>query len=653
MRPVLALTLMATAAAASERDAAESRIIPNGVIDPRTVVRTVHDGEQDDLLTAGLGLDGLRSPAPPGFVDPSQPTAQELRRRATWQNYRALIDLSPTGGAGRDFGPRPGERVPGVEYAGTIRDPTGGAPRHTVLLQIPRAFDVRNPCLVAVAASGSRGIRGALPTAAEWGLRRGCAVVHTDKGAGTGFFDVRAGRIVHIDGTTGTDSDDPRASFAPVRGAALERLRSGPLRDAVLVRHADAGTNIERDWGAALVEATRTAFAWLNDEYGRAPRERFEPANTLVIAAGLSNGGGAVLRALELDTGSRDARWFDGAVAAEPSIQVRGASRSLYDYASLAQLLQPCAVLAEREADAPLDSAVAGPREQLAAWCADLAAAGEVAGTTLEAQATDARRQLRAAGFGPESLALGALNLQLRLWASVAATYAAAHSRAEPGAMPCGFGYAFVDAGGSPRGATDEEWAWVFADSNGIPPTAGIALLRSAGGPYSVAAAYSPDAARCLRRLFAGTDEASARLARGIAELSIDAQPGERPVVILHGRADSLVLPAHTSRAYLAAAYASTRAARTLRDLRYYELEHAQHFDAALALPALGARYVPMQPWFVAAIDSVYTRLVDARPLPPSQVIRARPRGAAGLIPVNPSPPDLIAVRDGRLHVPE
>ena len=34
----------------------------------------------DDLLSAGLGLAGLRSMAPPAFANPLSPTAEELRK---------------------------------------------------------------------------------------------------------------------------------------------------------------------------------------------------------------------------------------------------------------------------------------------------------------------------------------------------------------------------------------------------------------------------------------------------------------------------------------------------------------------------------------------------------------------------------------------
>jgi predicted XRE-type DNA-binding protein len=41
---------------------------------------------------AGLGKSGLGSSVPPWVVDPPHPTAEELRRLAIYNNYRALVD---------------------------------------------------------------------------------------------------------------------------------------------------------------------------------------------------------------------------------------------------------------------------------------------------------------------------------------------------------------------------------------------------------------------------------------------------------------------------------------------------------------------------------------------------------------------------------
>jgi hypothetical protein len=69
------------------------------------VLHTHYDGVTNDLLTAGLGRSGLGGATAPGFVDPLHPTAEELRRSAIFNNYRALVDPTPGGGYGTLYGP--------------------------------------------------------------------------------------------------------------------------------------------------------------------------------------------------------------------------------------------------------------------------------------------------------------------------------------------------------------------------------------------------------------------------------------------------------------------------------------------------------------------------------------------------------------------
>ena len=84
--------------------AVAGRLAPAWADDDR-ILHTHYDGVSNDLLTAGLGKTGLGSPVPPGFVDPLHPTAEELRRLAIYNNYRALIDPTPGGGYGTLYGP--------------------------------------------------------------------------------------------------------------------------------------------------------------------------------------------------------------------------------------------------------------------------------------------------------------------------------------------------------------------------------------------------------------------------------------------------------------------------------------------------------------------------------------------------------------------
>ena len=133
---------------------------------------THRDG--DDLLTAGLGLAGLRGLAPPAFADAASPTATELRRRAIWSNWRGIADLAPGGGYGEIYGST--APVPGREFSAFATVPGARHP-HRVLVQVPDGFDRKRRCLLVAPSSGSRGVYGAIAVAGAWGLPKGCAVV--------------------------------------------------------------------------------------------------------------------------------------------------------------------------------------------------------------------------------------------------------------------------------------------------------------------------------------------------------------------------------------------------------------------------------------------------------------------------------------------
>jgi hydroxybutyrate-dimer hydrolase len=610
------------------------------------------DGVSDDLLTAGLGLTGLRGPPPP-FAVAAHPTPRELRRRAIYQAYRALVDTSDAGGFGRLYGPVGDARIAGVEILTAVRTPTG-AGTTSVLLQVPRSFDPARPRLLAVASSGSRGIYGALPTAAEWGLRHGFAVVHSDKGTGVGVWDVDRRRGYRIDGTLSDDPDDALQSFVPRLGpelAALAAAEPGTL----LMKHAQSGENPESAWGVYLLQAIAAAWVLLNGEFAGVRPRRYGPDNTLVLAAGISNGGAAVLRALERDR----AGWISGAVACEPSVVVPGraggaaiacggrrlavADLVADDYIGLHYLLQPAAVLADADPGAPFREATAARRGALESWCRALQDSGVLPAGTVAGAAAAARARLIAAGILPAALALGHFNLAVSLWPSIATAYAWAYARRPPWDAGGGASFAATDAAGEVRALGDEEAAALWADGSGIAPGAGISLVarqadgrRRAVNDGTLEQALAAAPAALLARVPAGSlppgrDALQAGVRRGREEVVMSARLGNRPVIIVHGRADGLIPVNHASRAY----YAVNQEERGARDeLHYYELEHGQHFDNALLLPAAAAAFVPMQPWLGHLLDALLSRLTDGASLPPSQVIRSRARGlVAGVVP--------------------
>src|SRR3954447_5092319 len=189
------VALAAVSGAAEAKEAGAEQRPPWFINGPVKV--TSYDGVSDDLLTAGLGAAGIASATAPAVADPGHPTAAELRRLAIWSNYRALVDTVPGGGFGLFYGPGVGggpEKIAGKEYLAYWRAgelPNGQPQNVGLLVQIPASFDPAHACLIAGPSSGSRGVYGAIATAGEWGLKKGCAVAYTDKGSGTGAHDLQ------------------------------------------------------------------------------------------------------------------------------------------------------------------------------------------------------------------------------------------------------------------------------------------------------------------------------------------------------------------------------------------------------------------------------------------------------------------------------
>lgn len=646
----------------------------------------------DDLLTAGLGLEGLRGPAP-GFVDASQPTPAELRRRAIHANYRSLQDLSDAGGYGRCFGVRLGQRYSGVEYLAALEGP-GGQGRHTACLLVPENFDARRPVLVAAAASGSRGIYGGLPIAGPWALARGYALLLSDKGTGSGLFDVDSGLGVRIDGTLTADAADPWAMFLPATAGA------GLAPHTVLFRHPQSGQNPERLWGDYLLQAIDAALQWLAQEYPpSAAGHAFTPADVRILATGISNGGATVLRALERDV----ERWIDGAAVSEPNVIVAGRTgglvvasegrdlhapgRSMLDYGTEHFLWQPAALAHGLPRDAPFAAAMAAAAPALQQWCGELVAAGLLPNTPLPEQAAFAREQLLAGGARSEALDLGGFNVGGFVWPSMSYAYTMAYARLSPSEASYGVRFAATDAAEKPRALQKEELARAWCDAGGLAPTLGINALAPGadgrgevnvnGGTVALALRFRALAAGAnlvanaaennavSGAAAAASDIASsagdaaalcARVQRGLQEATMSGRLDERPVVMVHGRADALIQVNHSSRAYYALA-GSQRAT----GLRYYEVPHAQHFDGYLGLPGMGERYVPLNAWLERALSLVEANVLQGQALPPSQVVRSSPRGAAlpplteehlGRLRADPGA-DAVQFDGARLTVPE
>ena len=590
----LVALLLGACAAGPQQGPQQGMPAPMSFTDQRS---SDHRGD-DDLLSAGLGLQGLRVPVAPAFADPLQPTAAELRRRALWSNWRGIADLRP-GGLGEGYGSL--DPVPGREFHALARIPGANHP-HRVMLQLPDAFDAARPCVVVTASSGSRGIYGSIGVAGAWGLPRGCAVAYTDKGAGSDYFDLDAGVGIDAEGNAGASAGE--AVFVPDAAADAS---------GVAFAHAHSGDNPEADWGRHVQQAAQFALQTLNEALPEAGGFTFD--NTRVIAVGISNGGGAVLRAAELEGG-----WLDAVVAGEPSVYSPGdGSRSLYDYTTEAALLMPCA-LAGRD-DLPMSPLSPASAPLRAARCASLAEAGLVEGADTAAQADSAWQRLRDAGWTEEALRAGALSVDFDLWRAVAVTYASAYGRYRAGEHPCGFGFAAQNADFSPRPATAAERATWWSDASGIPPGSGVGIID----PQLAMPDLTLAGTQCLRALHEGEGEDARRVREGVAGTRAGLPREGLPVVLVHGVDDGLIPIAFTSDPYVEWARAAGR------DVSLWRVHDAQHFDGFLILPDYAARYVPLIPYVHAALDRVAAHLDGEGALPADAEITpaAREAGAA------------------------
>jgi len=240
----------------------------------------------------------------------------------------------------------------------------------------------------------------------------------------------------------------------------------------------------------------------------------------------------------------------------------------------------------------------------------------------------------------------------------------------------CGFSFAGADATLKPAPLAAAALAQVFGPSNGIPVTASVQIINdnSAGGPISTSASTSPstgltdyniDGAICLRNLFTGSDANAARVKSGINEVLRTANLHGKPAIIVHGRADSNVPVGFSSRPYFGQNKIVEGAASRLT---YIEVLNAQHFDILIdnaATPGVDALYVPLHYYFIQAMDRMWANLTQNSALPPSQVIRAVPRGGApgaappittaNLPPISSSPAaaNLITFSNNTVTIPD
>jgi hydroxybutyrate-dimer hydrolase len=363
-----------------------------------------------------------------------------------------------------------------------------------------------------------------------------------------------------------------------------------------------------------VLQAAQFGLAMLDRAYPQlAP---FTAKNTRIIVTGISNGGGAALQAAGVD----DEGLLAGVVALEPNVHAPGQGRALFDYATEAALLLPCALT-----DARFDAVPFARAPGTRFWplrCASLHAHGLLPGDTSAQQAAQAYAQLRANGWNDAALQVAATTTAFDLWRAIAAAYASAYLRRGATDMPCHFRYAAIGAGGLPGVADPATRAAWWADGAGIPPGNGIGLY----GGTDLSVDPTLPGALCLRALWNGNGVDAHALRAAVAATAVRLPRKSLPLWVLHGADDGLLPTAFTSDPYVAWLRREGRAPL------YWKVPHAQHFDAFLPLPGFGERHVPLLPYGYAALDRLWAHLYERQPWPADlPTPAARPRGAGML----------------------
>jgi hydroxybutyrate-dimer hydrolase len=672
------------------------------------ISKQTYDGQSNDLLTAGLGKTGLLQAALAPLANPEAPSIIDLRQRAIHANYRALIDASPAGGFTRFYGPNMdltgkdtlGEgKIAGDEYLASVS--IGGATA-MIMVQIPRSLNKENPCIVTATSSGSRGVYGAIGTAGEWGLKRGCVVAYTDKGTGTGFHLLGSNLVYDWSGSLVDAGSGPNNFSANLDEAARKAyIEKNPHR--IAVKQAHNQHNGERLWGQFTLAAVRYAFTVMNGltDDRKAASGSYTAANTFVIASSVSNGAYAALQAAEQDTEGL----IDAVVATEPNVSIANATgysirqgdkvvpsagRSLLDYTTLLNLYVPCAANDPRMASAPLNLVPKALRDNR---CEALKANGYLTSVGVAAQAAESIDKLLAAGIQAEALTLLPSHYALNVYQGIAVAYAMQYGRLSVTEELCGYSYAATAAANAasnplqPIGIAGA--ALAFATSNGIVPTAGISLVnqKSKGGPREDRSSVSPNDANdmniagaiCLREVATGktvsgamlkdgqsTEQKlradwAARVAKGIGETQMTGNLRGKPTIIISPRSDAVLPLNHAGRAY----FAHNRNVDNASLVRYYEITNAQHLDTLNGIAGFSNNYVPIHAYFNQSMNLMWDHLTQKRALPPSQlvrtVLRATKDGKLDDLAATNIPPisatldanTLIRMQDTQLVIPE
>ncbi|OCG01092.1 hypothetical protein A9G12_00600 [Gilliamella sp. wkB112] len=638
-----------------------------------------YDGDKDDLVTAGLGFTRLSTTnSVTNFANPAKPTIHELRQ-AKLNRF-----INPNTGEGSLFGfkrqdltPLFDGKVAGTEILATIDNDNE---KVGLLLQIPLDFDTNKPCIVAVPASDSDGLFNAkdIQIRGLWGLRHNCAVVYNDKALGNGIYDITNQRGYSIDGITQTNN----LMFAPKINNRAQYSQQYPNRYAIKQLHSKQ--NSEQRWGEFVLKSIEFAFYQLNSEFSETQKVTFNKDNTIVLVYGTTDGGGAALKAGELDKDNI----IKGIVAVNPQIYTLPPKtpitlklgdnatkpldfKSIADYSSYAALYIPCAVPAiiANHSDnyiIPLADRYLHSQNR----CDSLNKAKLL--TTASPQ--EALDKLHQYGWTSD------MDIQLpyfyyRESIGLPYKYISSYGRFDVSQNMCNYSVAstqqdpiyYMGLVKSLKEVTFEQ-LWGLASGNlplwlGINATA-LDLVNNddlhsprrdfySSSQHKDEVDYNTKGAICLNKKLKDP-----RVQQGLKQVAMSGNLNKIKTFIVHARNNVKQLP-DTARAYVAL---NSQIENKTSQLRYMEVENTSYLDGEVPFDNT---LVSIDYYGEDAIEWLWANLTSKATLPDSQVIRAKAQGgksgyttgvtSKNLIPISQSPNrnDLIKKENGKITLPK
>lgn len=637
-----------------------------------------YDGDSDDLATAGLGFTPLSTTKINlKQANPTQPTTQELRQL----KLNRFIDTKT--GEGTLFGyqrktltPLFDGKVAGTEVLATLKnkEETVG-----LLLQIPLDFDKNKPCIVAVPATDSDGLFNAhdVQIRGLWGLRHNCAVVYNDKGLGNGIYDITNQRGFAIDGKTQTDN----LLFKPDINNRERYVKAYPNRYAIKQLH--SRQNSEQRWGEFVLQSIEFAFYQINTLYSPDKTIKYNKDNTLVLVYGASDGGGAALKAGELDKNNI----IKGIVAVNPQIvpyskkiaasvqfgkntPVKIQYQSIAEYSAYASLYIPCAVPAIIENNKDKYIPFADKYVFSQNRCNDLKQAKLLKEGTPE----EALEKLHKYGWTPE------MDIQLPYFyfketVSLPYQYISAYGHYDITERMCNYSVAstqqnpiYYTGKVAPlkEVAFEQLWGlsdghlpvWIGNDSTALALVNNEDVISPKRDFYSSSESkenidYNSKGAICLYKKINDP-----RVQYGMSQIIASANLNGIKTYIVHGRNNVKQLPDYTSRAYVAL---NSQVEGKNSQLRYIEVENTSYLDGK---PPFENILLPIDYYGEDAMEWLWANLTNKATLPESQVVHTKPRASnnditldatiKNLVPISQSPNrnNVIKKENGKLTIP-